>query len=132
MGHQFTSFKAHPAIPIPVRQGVVSTAAGKYQMTAPTWGAEKARLGLADFSSQEPGPGRVVAGLENVPAGDGEGPSPLMERQAKWPGTPLAKQWPSLNRFFQGPNTTKPYSAPLPPAPTNDLAPGQRPVSELG
>lgn len=50
-GHRFSSYHDHPGIPIPIpgsRQ--VSTAAGRYQITRPTWEEQKARLGLPDFS----------------------------------------------------------------------------------
>jgi len=49
-GHQFDSYHDHPRIKIPLGNGLYSSAAGKYQMIAPTWDKEKAKLGLPDFS----------------------------------------------------------------------------------
>lgn len=63
--HQIRDLAEHPAVsgewggePLPDNQcraagfspGCVSTAAGKYQITRPTWKKLKARLGLRDFS----------------------------------------------------------------------------------
>lgn len=50
-GHKFVSFHEHPQIPVPLPAGKgFSTAAGRYQLTAPTWFEEKSKLGLSDFS----------------------------------------------------------------------------------
>lgn len=51
-GHRFKSFSDHPRIKIPLQPGLYSTAAGRYQMLASTWDAQKARLGLRDFSPE--------------------------------------------------------------------------------
>lgn len=49
-GHQFTSFSDHPRVKVPLKEGLFTTAAGRYGFIAPTWDAQKARLGLPDFS----------------------------------------------------------------------------------
>lgn len=49
-GHNFKSFSDHPRVQIPIGDGHVTTAAGRYQITAPTWDGQKKRLGLTDFS----------------------------------------------------------------------------------
>jgi muramidase (phage lysozyme) len=123
-GHKFTSFQDHPGIPIPVKPGLFSTAAGRYQMTAPTWAGERARLRLTDFSpkSQDAAAWSLASRTYSQVTGrdlaqDGA------KGQVAWQA--LAKQWPSLARFYQTLTPAKAYSAPLPP-PGNDLAPGPR------
>lgn len=49
-GHRFKSYSDHPKVKIPLGNGLYSTAAGRYQMIAPTWQREKEALGLPDFS----------------------------------------------------------------------------------
>lgn len=49
-GGKFHSFSKHPDVQIPLGNGLVSTAAGRYQMLKPTWEEQKHRLGLKDFS----------------------------------------------------------------------------------
>lgn len=48
-GGTFGSFADHPRQYVQVRPGLVSSAAGKYQILAKTWDPLRARLGLPDF-----------------------------------------------------------------------------------
>lgn len=49
-GHTFIGFADHPRILVQVRPGLVSTAAGRYQVLARYYDAYKALLHLPDFS----------------------------------------------------------------------------------
>jgi muramidase (phage lysozyme) len=53
-GNRFAGFNDHPRAAVPITSGPdagnVSTAAGRYQFIAPTWDAQKQKLGLTDFS----------------------------------------------------------------------------------
>lgn len=51
-GGTFDSYDQHPQVRHQLPSGAVTTAAGRYQMTWPTWELEKRRLGLKDFSPQ--------------------------------------------------------------------------------
>lgn len=49
-GNCFTDFKDHPRRMVRIREGLVSSAAGRYQFLARTWDALKKQLNLPDFS----------------------------------------------------------------------------------
>jgi muramidase (phage lysozyme) len=48
--HLFPSYADHPRIKVQLRPGLVSTAAGRYQILEHIYDAYKAQLGLKDFS----------------------------------------------------------------------------------
>lgn len=49
-GSSFSGYGDHPRRSIPIGDGRSTTAAGRYQFLSSTWDAQKARLGLTDFS----------------------------------------------------------------------------------
>lgn len=49
-GGCFTSYKDHPRKMIRIREGLVSSAAGRYQFIVRTWDELRVKLGLKDFS----------------------------------------------------------------------------------
>lgn len=49
-GRKFSGFADHPRVNVPLHNGNHSSAAGRYQLLAPTWDLERKRLALPDFS----------------------------------------------------------------------------------
>lgn len=102
-GQQFTDYSDHPhvAVPIPGTHKV-STAAGLYQMTYPTWESEKAKLGLSDFSP--PNQDAAAWDLADTTYQQKTGHSLMGDAtigNVNW--NALAKQWPSLRGAPPGP-----------------------------
>lgn len=99
-GHKFKSTQQHPHIPIPIqgRPGVYSTAAGRYQINAPTWHEQSERLGLTDFSpgSQDQAAWDLARRTYHNKTGRDLA---LDQAQDKVDWGALAGRWPSLNRF---------------------------------
>lgn len=95
-GYQFTSFRDHPRIPIPIPgSSQVSTAAGRYQITAPTWDRLKTQLGLKDFSPASQDVAALALAKQTYIQKTGRDlEADAAAGQVSWPV--LANQWTSL------------------------------------
>ena len=95
-GHEFRSLKDHPRIPIPIPgSSQVSTAAGRYQITAPTWDRPKSQLGLKDFSPASQDTAALALAKQTYQQKTGRDlEQDAALGQVSWPV--LGKQWTSL------------------------------------
>jgi muramidase (phage lysozyme) len=104
---EFNDLSKHPNIKIPfTNKGDVTTAAGTYQILAPTWEAQAKKLNLQDFSPENQEKAAVgilkdTGALDALKAGEFEKAKKLMGTQwASIPGSTIGKstgQIPKLN-----------------------------------
>ena len=90
-GTLFTSYADHPRIAVQIGKGLVSTAAGRYQIREPIFDAYKTRLKLPDFSpnSQDAIADQLITeceALSDINAGNIE--SAILKCSSRWASLP--------------------------------------------
>lgn len=97
-GHKFSSTKDHPRVHVKLDDGQYSSAAGRYQLLAPTWDRQAKRLGLQDFSpaSQDAAAWDLANRTYQQKTGRNL-EADAASRQVDWKA--LVHQWPSLERL---------------------------------
>lgn len=130
-GRKFQSFTGHPNIKVPVGDGQYTTAAGRYQMTLPTWQAQKARLGLKDFSPASQDAAALDLAQRTYQQNTGRDLiSDTAAGRTNW--SALSNQWTSLKGKSSGPTgatqlASNPLSLPAQLSPSSQLNPNPQP-----
>ena len=102
-GQDFSDFSNHPRKKISLGGGNYTTAAGRYQILAPTWDRMQKKLGLTDFSPQSQDAAAWELARETYQhktGGDLE--QDAANGRVDW--SALSRQWSSLQKL--GPNLT--------------------------
>lgn len=125
-GKKFQGFEDHPRVNVPLANGQHTSAAGRYQLLAPTWDEEARRLGLKDFSpaSQDFAAWDLAQRTYQQHTGRG---LEIDQKTGQTDWSALSTQWPSLGRFGAGLQARSAPSVLMAPSLVAMQAPGQAP-----